>query len=829
MGSFFRFIKNLVITGLILAVITLVGGIIYLNQVGFPGQYGEWIRSELSKNGIEVQFESLHFSPRKGLVATKASFYRHPDDEMPALTADYLSIDIDKSLAIRGQFELREIIVTGGSTTVSTEDGEESIHARDVTAAVFIDSENRIRIRKATALIEGLKVQLEADLKLPSREIDHDEPRKAANVDRILRPILDELARWEIPADSPPEISFSVRGDLNKPEKIVTEFSLEANSLVRNEYSLGTLRINGDMRSQLVTIDRILLADDDGQAEGQADWDFTRKEGRFNLTSSLRLQHFLKSCFGIEVLTELKQESPPFLNFQGSLAQRDDNSFSVRVKGDAVLGPFQFLDGSYEGLESMFSWHDGDLFLLGLKVTHTKGSLTGELLIKGEDIRYKVRSTLPLDAFSPFIADESATEKIISRFKFGPQSIVAVDVKGHMKRNDLKDGIARGKMHSTGLTYRDISLHQLSADFEFTPEKIEFSRVNASLNDENENARRRYQGPASEPFRTDRIHIDRKTKITTVSNLRGTFWPTPVIRAFAPKTADNIERNYRFHNPPTLTLNGTFQGIKDRPQDTVFAITLRTTGQTDYPFLGRILPLKRLTADISMRGLDLAVDRLAFESLEGVAGGKVRVQVGIDDPTTYQGELQWDRISFPALSKVYQFKEVEEGTLAGKIRFSGGGNDIRNFNATGALGLQQGNLVSLPVLGPLSPIMAGILGNKQAGYERAKDASASFIVKNGVWQSNDIVAVSTSIVLTGDGWIDLKTNKMDMTIRVNARGLLGLIAIPLTPLKGLFQFRGTGDFTKPSWNSSPFTQPRKGKLDVIFSPPPKRTGNPNRR
>jgi hypothetical protein len=185
--------------------------------------------------------------------------------------------------------------------------------------------------------------------------------------------------------------------------------------------------------------------------------------------------------------------------------------------------------------------------------------------------------------------------------------------------------------------------------------------------------------------------------------------------------------------------------------------------------------------------------------------------------TRYQGELQWDRISFPELSKVYRFDEVEEGTLNGRINFSGGGGEIRNFNARGALGLRQGNLASLPVLGPLSPLMAGILGDKRMGYERAKDASASFIVKKGVWQSNDIVAESASIVLTGDGRIDLGNNKMDMTIRVNARGLLGIIAIPLTPFKGLFQFRGTGLFTEPLWKMSPFTKPRKGNDDAIFN------------
>jgi hypothetical protein len=102
------------------------------------------------------------------------------------------------------------------------------------------------------------------------------------------------------------------------------------------------------------------------------------------------------------------------------------------------------------------------------------------------------------------------------------------------------------------------------------------------------------------------------------------------------------------------------------------------------------------------------------------------------------------------------------------------------------------------------------------GYQRAKDASFTFAVLNGVLQTKDLVAVSTSIVLTGDGWIDLETEKMDMTVRINARGLLGLLTLPLHPLKGIFQFRGTGLYKKPNWRSSPFTRPSKGNADPLF-------------
>jgi hypothetical protein len=52
-----------------------------------------------------------------------------------------------------------------------------------------------------------------------------------------------------------------------------------------------------------------------------------------------------------------------------------------------------------------------------------------------------------------------------------------------------------------------------------------------------------------------------------------------------------------------------------------------------------------------------------------------------------------------------------------------------------------------------------------------------------------------------------------MTMRMNARGLLGLITLPLKPFYGMFQFRGSGPLKKPSWES------------VMFSPPPEAETN----
>ncbi|MDB4041655.1 hypothetical protein N9497_03665, partial [Akkermansiaceae bacterium] len=296
MAAFFRILKNFIVTVMVIAVIGMIGGIIYLNQIGFPGKYGEWVRTELKERGLQIEFQSLRFSPRHGLIATEAEFFAQPGDEHPALTADYISIDIDKSFAIRGKFELRDIKIIGGTTYLPMQEGDEVLKAEDINATIFIQEDQRIRVRDATGMIEGVNIKLTADLKLPKRD-EIKPPEERGRSDHILRAILKELERWKIPADSPPELTVVLRGDLADPGGIHTEFDLEANDLVRNDYALGTFSLHGDLRSQLVTIDRILLADDTGEAEGQADWDLLKKSGRFDLSSNLRIKDFLKSCF----------------------------------------------------------------------------------------------------------------------------------------------------------------------------------------------------------------------------------------------------------------------------------------------------------------------------------------------------------------------------------------------------------------------------------------------------------------------------------------------------------------------------------------------------
>ena len=58
-----------------------------------------------------------------------------------------------------------------------------------------------------------------------------------------------------------------------------------------------------------------------------------------------------------------------------------------------------------------------------------------------------------------------------------------------------------------------------------------------------------------------------------------------------------------------------------------------------------------------------------------------------------------------------------------------------------------------------------------------------------------------------------------MTMRMNATGLLGLLAMPLRPFSGLFQFHGTGPLKETKWESMRYTAPPESQNDLLMEPP----------
>ena len=81
--------------------------------------------------------------------------------------------------------------------------------------------------------------------------------------------------------------------------------------------------------------------------------------------------------------------------------------------------------------------------------------------------------------------------------------------------------------------------------------------------------------------------------------------------------------------------------------------------------------------------------------------------------------------------------------------------------------------------------------------------------------TNDFQTSTTSLNFVGEGKVNLTDRSLDMVMRMNARGLLGLITLPLRPFYGMFQFRGTGPLSDPEWKNVMFTTPTEEQKELL--------------
>lgn len=205
--------------------------------------------------------------------------------------------------------------------------------------------------------------------------------------------------------------------------------------------------------------------------------------------------------------------------------------------------------------------------------------------------------------------------------------------------------------------------------------------------------------------------------------------------------------------------------------------------------------------------------------------GPVRAQFDYLDGKL-SGETSWTGLSIPALTSTYGFQAKGGGEITGRLAFSLSGGRVETMIGDGLFALEKTELFSVPMFGPLSQVISGVLNDRRAGFERAKSAFCTFEIKDGVLRTRDFQTSTTSLSFVGEGEVDLSARTLDMTMRMNARGLLGLLTLPLRPFYGMFQFRGTGPLREPDWENVMFTAPSEEQKELLRAIPKARAVTP---
>jgi hypothetical protein len=413
---------------------------------------------------------------------------------------------------------------------------------------------------------------------------------------------------------------------------------------------------------------------------------------------------------------------------------------------------------------------------------------------------------LPASIYKPLFVG-APLEKIISNFSEREGAAFDIHLEGGFDATDIHSWAYEGGGKVQNVNYKGVPVVSAECAFTLSHYELDFNKGKVVFNHDDYALRNAFGGPNQSTANVGRIRYVSADKLVEIDDVTGSFWAAPMLRLFAPKVADSLEI-YRFHQPPALRGSGVVDVTPGGR--TSLDVSFSSRGAADYTLLGQNITLSNPAGKVEIRGGRVEISNLTAEAFQGPITGAFIHQDG-----KLSGETSWTKLSLQDLVTTYGFQSKTGGEATGRLAFSIDRGRIDTLQGDGLLALEKAELFSVPMFGPLSQMISKLLNDRRAGFERSKSAFCKFEIDKGIMRLRDLQTSTTSLAFTGDGEIDLSTKTLDMTIRMNARGLLGLLTLPLRPFYGMFQFRGTGSINSPVWENVMFTPPPKEQQEIL--------------
>lgn len=818
-----------------------ISALVYFHEKGFSDDAADRIAKEMERYGIYAEFDNLSFHLIRGLTANNVRFY-HTENRLAQIAElPSLIIHVDKTKMMRGKLKINTVSISNAQLTIPLVKGEPDspiINIANVSGEIDLPGSQSLSTTDLTGEYEGIQITLSCNVwrDAPKEKIVPSPANKAKQI-KNYQAFREQLEHWKWPEQSSPQLKLYIEGNLSNPNKVDFDFSFSSESIEYESYKMENILIEGDWNQNLITLDQLEFSHQSEKCSITTDYDILKRNGRFKVDSSIHLQSFAKQVFGKQILNNFSAAGDTNISAHGQyqLPKSEQEKLDLSMIGNVRLNDFSFRGASINSLYSEFSWNNGDLYLDQLRVSHDQGKLSGRLIIKDRLIRYQTKSSLPANIYFPFIKSEKI-KGILGLLDFTDKSFIDVQANGSINQDNLLDWKSHGFAEIRNFSHNGVPVSYIKGNYKLDRETANFANITATFDYSDYSLRKSFDGPRSGTLTAKSFDFNWAKKSVLIERLRGSAWPAPVMRLFSPKIANHIE-SYKFHLPPTVSCAGKICWSSDKSNDMRFVVGLNSTGQTDYNFLKEDLPLKNIKGQVTILPNKVQVNSLAGKLFDGNISGYLHVT---PSSSAYSGRFQWDKLKLRGISQTYDIKALDKGTLTGSFTFRGTGSKVSTLNGHGNIALANGDLFAVPLFGPLSSLIDGVinpLNNQQVLHEQARNFSCNFSTKNGVFYSKDLNSMTQSTTFTGEGWIDIKQEILDITIRMNFRGMMGLAEVPMKVIelpfqalktlftgkevKGLRQFRGSGKITQPSWKFAPFQPPRDSKNDPIFRTPPR--------
>ncbi|MEP4078284.1 AsmA-like C-terminal region-containing protein [Haloferula sp.] len=824
-----RIIHRLRVTVALLGFLALVAAIVGLwwaNHTGLPDSWRTKIEKELANQGYHTDVESLRYLPLRGIEAGEVVIYADESRSRVIGRLHHLMLDVDRTRLSRGEVKIDQIDLAGARISLAADPADpnsKTLELTDAKGRILISDKRQLEIQNASGMIEGIRLEFDGVL-----ETYHPRPNPTpeeieyANAQRrkLLTSIIEAFENWGPTSTTPPKIRIMASGDLEEPSSLRTTFEVQGTGLKSQSLDIDYLDLRAELRGPVIVLHQADISTSSGTLAGRGEYDTWKRSGRFETNSTLDVAALLESL-GLPIPEKLPSYGkPPILEGYGTFAQGEDG-WELKVMGKIELDQPSYKHLSADHASSSFSWDGKQLFLEDLEIREGEHELYGRVFITADEILYQARTDLPPPFWQNAVTIQPLS-KILDNFSSTDETTVFVDFEGRAVPGDKSAWRFSGEAAATNISYRGVAAKKASVTLDLKRVRQDYINTEVEFDYRDYPLRKAHGGPASGSITVDLIRWEREPGTVTIRKLKGEAWPGQITRTFSPKLAETLER-YGFHSNPGLEANGVV-GVKHGKPKQNLTVRFASNKPVDYDFLGTTLKLQAPRGTVRVLPNVVQANDLSFGLFGGTIRGSLEAQIG--EGGNVGGEIDWTRVSLPALSSAYGFKSQPKGQITGRLDFDLVDRKIAGLSGVGHIALENGELFEVPIFGPLSPVISAVLGNRKSGFQEANEAFCTFNIKKGTLTTLDFKTATSSLVFTGDAVVDLAKQTLQMTLRMNARGLFGVITLPLRPFYGIFQFRGAGPIQKPEWTNVMFTRPPKQQEETLLEPPKAREVKP---
>lgn len=836
------------------------GGVAYLQGAGFSQKWRTFVMQQFEEHGIYLVLDKLSLDPLEGIVARHIRVYAEKEHTKLLAEVDRLNLDLDYSNILQRDVQLESLDLRKASVQFPLDPDDpksETISLENLSARVFLVGD-RIEIRKAEGDLLGLHIGVTGSLLRPpphekteeEKKRDEENRRRRLALLKARRSLVVEVARAlkHFQTARAPSLIIEVNGDLDRPEELNAVLRLSAGGMKHGAYRCDELEAVASYADESIDLTRLYLKDHLGEIEASASYAIGSDVVSFHIRSAADLPALASAVLESEATHEVVFYEPPEIYADGQYllgeAAGADAFAPVRCTGSLHAGRFASRGEIIDSLSLNFGVAPEGIYLRDLFLRHKTGTLGLKAMWKKkEGLHYKALLQMDPNVFMPF-ANLPQTKDILKRFQFGDDSSIFAEISGESPSTDIHEGQNGGRVELHNFKYRGVDFRRVEGNVSFTGDTHTYRNLQVERREGNATA--------------EEVHVDDAAETVKLTKVVSDLDPVALVSCFAKDTADVIAR-YRFDKHPHAEVEGTV-AIEDGPSDV--RVKFRSQGVGHYMLWGDDYTVSKPAGNLAFKGdmlsyevtgdlfgksmvakgmVDLSPKAndytvsfkagsfpyeifgkpLPFANVNTVVvckkgfadfdvkarlfDGAFELKGRLDDnkqPQPYKGELRVDAVSFNRFARVYSPEFDTEGDFTGHCEFTGKLNDWKSLKGKGALVILNSNLYAVPILGPLTPLLAAMLPAPIKGFNVAKSADATFVLDDGFATTEDLEALTAVFRLVVKGKVDYLEDRIFFHAQAKFRGLPGLV---LFPVSEILEYTGEGSVGTPIWRPRYFS------------------------